>query len=135
MSGEPDSCESEQAMTRIQYVGLVGLVCFGVIAAAAIHSSAQRVAVGGSGTDLLHMGPFLEIKGQQEIPVLNSDNSALFRIFNDGGQAVRILGGPDGALEVTKIEPGKFQFVGGKRFAIVGTEKDKSTTVFLVHLK
>jgi hypothetical protein len=36
---------------------------------------------------------------------------------------------------VAKIEPGKFQFVGGKRFAIVGTEKDNSTTVFLVHLK
>jgi hypothetical protein len=123
------------SMSRSQFLSLLALVCFGLLATTVVTSSAQRVAVGGAGTDLLHMGPFLEVKGQETVPVLLSNNAALFRIFNDGQQAVRIVGGPSGNAELAKIEPGKFQFIGDTQFKIVGTEKDKVTTVFIVHLK
>jgi|GEM_PF-5256340 len=123
-------------MTRMQYLGLVGLVSFGLLMAAAInHSSAQKVAIGGAGADILHMGPFLQIKGEETLPVVFSRQAALFRVYNDGGQAVKILGGVDGEFELARIAPGTFQFVGDARMAVAGTEKDKLTTVYFVHLK
>ncbi len=123
-------------MTRIQYLGLVALVCFGLLGVAAInHSNAQKVAFGGAGPDILHVGPFLEIKGEESLPVVFSNQAALFRIYNDGQQAVRILGGVDGKTELAKIAPGKFQFIGDTQMKVVGTEKDKITTVYFVHLK
>jgi hypothetical protein len=122
-------------MTRFQYLGLLGLVCFGLVAVAAMNSSAQKVAFGGAGPDILHMGPFLQVKGQESIPVVFSSQSTLFRIYNDGEQAVRIVGGANGMIELAKIEPGKFQFIGDTQMKVVGTEKDKTTTVYFVHLK
>jgi hypothetical protein len=124
-------------MTRTKYFGLIGIVCFGLLAAAAInHSIAQqRVAFGGAGNDILHMGPFLEVKGEQSIPVVYSSQSTLFRVYNDGQQPVKIFGGPDGKLLLALIEPGKFQFVGDSRMIVAGTEKEKVTTVYFVHLK
>ena len=124
-------------MTRTQYFSLIGIVCFGLLAAAAInHSTAQqRVAFGGAGNDILHMGPFLEVKGDQAIPVVFSSQAAFFRVYNDGQQPVKILGGADGKFLLATIEPGKFQFVGDARMTVVGTEKEKVSTVYFVHLK
>lgn len=132
-------------MTRVQYFGLLGLVCVGFVVVAAINSSAQkveapkaaapRVAFGGAGPDILHMGPFLEVKGEESLRVVYTNQAALFRIYNDGQQAVRIVGGENGEDELARIEPGKFQFIGAKLMKVVGTEKDKVTTVYFVHLK
>ncbi|WP_425617892.1 hypothetical protein NA78x_001582 [Anatilimnocola sp. NA78] len=128
-------------MTRFQYLGLLAVVCFGLLAVAAVNSNAQkgapgnppRVAFGGSGADIMHMGPFVQIKGKEEVSVLSSGQAALFRFYNDGEQAVRIFGGA--GSEIAKIEPGKFQFVGDTHLKIVGTEKDKATTVYVVYQK
>lgn len=125
-------------MTRGQYLGLLGVVCFGLVVVASLNSNAQkaaapRLAVGGAGTDLLHMGPFMEVKGTESLPVLFSNQSVLFRVYNDGQQAVRIVGGS--GSDIATIEPGKFQFVGDTHMKVVGTEKDRVTTVYFVHLK
>lgn len=122
-------------MSRYQFCGLLALVCFGLLATAAVTSNAQRVAVGGAGSDLLHMGPILEVNGQETLPVLTSGSPVLFRFYNDGQQAVRVIGGDSGKEELALIKPGTFQFVNWTNLKIVGTEKDKKTTVFIVHLK
>lgn len=125
-------------MTRAQYFGLLGLVGCGLVVVASMNSNAQRivapkVAVGGAGSDLLHMGPFLEVTGTETIPVVLSNQSTLFRIFNDGQQTVRILNKSND--EIASIAPGKFQFIGDTHMKVVGTEKDKVSTVYFVHLK
>jgi hypothetical protein len=131
-------------MSRVQYFGLLSLVALGVVVVAAINSSAQKVeapkassrpAFGGAGPDILHMGPYLEVKGTESLPVLYSSQPALFRVYNDGEQAVRIVGGASGKEELARIEPGKFQYVGDTRMNVVGTEKDKVTTVYFVIFK
>ena len=135
-------------MTRLQYLGLVAIIGAGLLVLGAVQSKAQRpagavpgapgaprVAFGGSGADILHMGPYVEIKGLAEAPVLNSDQHHLFRFYNDGEQAVMIFGGAGMKTELARIEPGKFHFVGDKNLKIVGTEKEKSTTVFVVYQK
>lgn len=81
------------------------------------------------------MGPFLEVKGQETLPVLTSNSPVLFRFYNDGQQAIRIVGGEAGKEELATIQPGTFQFVNSTNLKIIGTEKDKKTTVFIVHLK
>lgn len=130
-------------MTRFQFLGLVAILGAGWLTWGAILSPAQkplpagppRVAVGGAGADILHMGPFVQIKGLAEVPVLNTNQPALFRFFNDGEQAVLIVGGAGLKTELARIEPGQFHYVGDTNLKIVGTEKEKSTTVFMVYQK
>jgi len=132
-----------RTMNRFQYLGLLAVVCFGLVGVATVSSNAQkiapanppRVAFGGAGADIMHMGPFVQIKGEEEVPVLSSSQSAMFRFFNDGEQAVRIYGGVGMKSELARIESGKFQFVGDTNLKIVGTEKDKVTTVYVVYQK
>lgn len=129
-------------MTRFQLLGVMAIIGVGVVTWGGVQAQKpipggppRVVAVGGAGADIMHMGPFVQIKGTEETPVLNSNVHALFRFYNDGEQAVLIYGGAGMKTELARIEPGKFQFIGDTNLKIVGTEKEKSTTVFVVYQK